>query len=120
MWLFKFMAARTALIYVTVGALTMIWAGVWYVYLYNNPPVAASAYYWCSGFVVTGLAVGVIGLVLGMVSAQPHADLPIAGAPVAVVNPQPDVATIPAPVPAPLGVISPAVPSGQVVVAPPS
>jgi hypothetical protein len=40
-------AGRAALIYITVGALTVIWAGVWYVYLFNNPP-AESAYYWCT------------------------------------------------------------------------
>ena len=57
MWLFKqsLSAARTALFYITVGALTVIWTGVWYVYLFNNRPDTSNAYYWCTGFLVTGL-----------------------------------------------------------------
>ena len=31
-------AARTAVIYVTVGALTEVWSGIWYSYLKHNPP----------------------------------------------------------------------------------
>jgi hypothetical protein len=112
-------AGRAALTYITVGVLTVIWAGVWYVYLFNNPS-AQSASYWCTGFLVTGLAMVVIGLVLGMISRSArHADLPPAGVPVAVVNLQPN-ATAPAPVLAPLNVTSPVVaPDGQVVLAPP-
>ena len=68
MWLFTFTAARTALTYITVGALTVIWAGVWYVYLHNNPPETQTAYYWCSAFLVTGLVLSVIGLALSMIN----------------------------------------------------
>ena len=63
-------ATRAALIYITVGALTMIWAGVWYVYLFNDP-TAESAYYWCVGLLVTGLTMSLIGLGLGMLSRSP-------------------------------------------------
>ena len=63
-------ATRAALIYITVGVLTMIWAGVWYVYLFNDPS-AGSAYYWCVGFLVTGLMMTLIGLGLGMLSRPP-------------------------------------------------
>jgi hypothetical protein len=113
-------AGRAALIYITVGALTVIWTGVWYGYLINNPPVE-SAYYWCTGFLVTGLTMLFIGSGMAMISRSTrHADLIAAGAPMAVVNLQPNVATVPAAVLAPLNVTSPAVASnGQVVLAPP-
>jgi hypothetical protein len=111
-------AGRAALTYITVGVLTVIWAGVWYVYLFNNAS-AQSASYWCTGFLVTGLAMVAIGLVLGMISRSGRpANLPPAGVPVAVVNLQPD-AMAAAPVLAPVNVTSPAVvPNGQVVLAP--
>jgi RsiW-degrading membrane proteinase PrsW (M82 family) len=98
MWLFTFTAARTALTYITLGALTVIWAGVWYIYLYNNPPVTQTAYYWCRGFLLTGLTLAVIGFGLSLInrSVQP-ADMP------ATALHQPNVV----------------VPNGQVVVASP-
>jgi hypothetical protein len=110
-------AARTALIYITVGALTVIWTLMWYVYLFNNPPETHSVYYWCTGFLVTGLTLVVIGLGLGRIgrSAQ-RADLP-PEVPLAVVNVQPDAA---APVLAPPNLTPPvASPNGQVVLGPP-
>jgi hypothetical protein len=112
-------AGRAALTYITVGVLTVIWAGVWYGYLLNNPPTG-SAYYWCTGFLVTGLTMVFIGLGLGMIShSAQRAALPPAGVPVAVVNLQPN-ATAPAPVLAPLNVTSPVVAAdGQAVLAPP-
>jgi hypothetical protein len=61
-------ATRTALSYITVGSLTVVWTGIWYVFLYNNPPEPDStAYYWCTGFLVTGLALLCIGLGLGRI-----------------------------------------------------
>ncbi len=122
MWPFSQLATagRAALIYITVGAFTVIWAGVWYVYLINNPP-AEGAYYWCTGFLVTGLTMVLIGLGLGMISRSArHVDLPPAGVPLAVVNLQPNAATALGPVPAPLNLITPVVASnGQAVLAPP-
>ncbi|MCI0640087.1 MAG: hypothetical protein L0Y72_15570 [Gemmataceae bacterium] len=113
-------AGRAALTYITIGALTAIWAGVWYVYLFNNPR-SESAYYWCTGLLVTGFAMVLIGLGVGMFarSAQ-HSDLRRVGVPVAVANLQPNAATAPAPVLAPLDLTSPvAAPNRQVVFAPP-
>lgn len=90
-------AGRAALIYSTIGALTMVWAGVWYGYLFNNPPTGG-AYYWCTGFMVTGLTMVLIGLGLGMYSrSAQHADPPPAGVPLTVVNLQPNAAMAPAP-----------------------
>lgn len=113
-------AGHAALTYITIGALTVIWAGIWYVYLFNNPP-AQSAYYWCTGFLVTGLIMVLIGLVLGMISRSArHADLPPAEVPLAVVNLQPNAVTAPATMRSPLDLTSPVVASnGQVVLAPP-
>lgn len=101
----SFTATRAALIYVTVGALIVIWTGVWYVYLYNNPPdprESHSVYYWCTGFLVTGLAMVLIGLVLGRLGRSAGvADLaqgrvfspPMTPAsPLVVVNPPPNMA----------------------------
>jgi hypothetical protein len=121
MW-FKqsFTAGRTALIYITAGTLTVVWATVWYVYLFNNPAETQNAYYWCTGFLVTGLALVLIGLGLGRIgrSAQ-AADLPAEGASFAVVNAQPN-ATAPALM---LVARNPSTPvvavDGQIAVAPP-
>lgn len=110
-------AGRAAVIYITVGALTVIWTGVWYVSLFNNPPTG-SAYYWCTGFLVTGLVMMLIGAGLGMISRSArHADQPLAAVPVTVVNLQPNAATAPAP--ANLGARG-VVSNAQVVLAPPS
>jgi hypothetical protein len=113
--------ARTALIYITLGALIVIWAGVWYVALHNNPPENPTAYYWCAGFIVTGLALVGLGVVVGRIGQPTQlAALPPEGVPVAMVIPQP-IATTPAPVqtaPKANGVL--VTPDGQVVNAPPN
>ena len=114
-------AARTALIYITVGALTVIWTVMWYVYLFNNPSETQSAYYWCTGFLVTGVALVFIGLGLRRIGRSArHADLPPAEVPAAAVNLQPTVATVPAAALAPVHVTSPAVAlNAPAVLAPP-
>lgn len=119
MWLFTFTAARTALTYITLGVLTVIWTGVWYVYMYNNPPAVHSSYYWCIGFLVTGLALVGIGTVLSFMHrpAQP-VDLPAALVPMAVVN-APPIAMAPAPVLAPDSTPPVVVSNGQLVAATP-
>jgi hypothetical protein len=79
MWLFNqtSAAARTALIYITVGALTVIWTGVWFLYLRNNPPASNGVYYFCGGLLLTGLTFIVIGLGVGQIGRSArNADLP--------------------------------------------
>src|SRR5262245_34337752 len=72
-------AARAALIYITIGSLTVIWTCVWFVYLRNHPPDGNLVYYWCTGLLITGLTLIVIGLGLGRIGrAARHADLPAA------------------------------------------
>jgi len=70
-------SAHMAVIYVTVGALTDVWSGIWYAYLTNNPPERNSTWYWCYGFLLTGLALFVIGLAIGRIGRSArHAELP--------------------------------------------
>jgi hypothetical protein len=92
MWLFNqpSSAARTALVYITVGTLMVIWTGVWFLYLRNDPPVANGVYYVCGGLLVTGLALIGIGFGLGQIGRSArHADLPPQEVAQAVVNMQP-------------------------------
>jgi hypothetical protein len=71
-------AAFTALTYITLGALIDVWSAIWYIYLANtgrasNDPV----WYWCYGFLLTGLALLVIGFGLGQIGRSArHAELP--------------------------------------------
>jgi hypothetical protein len=70
-------AARTALIYITVGALMIVWSGIWFVYLGNNGPVRPVTWYFCAGFMLTGLTLLGIGFGLGRIGrAARHAELP--------------------------------------------
>ncbi len=70
-------AARTALIYITLGTLILVWAGIWYVWIQNHNPVSEATYYICVGSLLTGLAFLVIGLALGRIGrAARHAELP--------------------------------------------
>jgi hypothetical protein len=81
-------AARAALIYITAGAVVVIWTIVWHVYLHNNPPETNTAFYWATGFLMTGLTMILIGFGLGRIGrAAQGADLPPQAAPLAVVNP---------------------------------
>jgi len=119
MWLFKqtSSSARTALIYITVGAMTVIWTAVWFLYLHNNPPETNGVYYWCGGLLVTGLTFIVIGFGLGQIGRSArHADLPPQEVVQAVVTTPP---TAVAPVPVALPTKStPAVADGPMLVPP--
>jgi hypothetical protein len=63
-------AARTALVYITVGTLLMIWTCVWYVYLQNNTPTTNTPYYFCGGLFLSGLALIGIGLGVGRIGSE--------------------------------------------------
>jgi hypothetical protein len=60
-------AARMALAYITVGALTVIWTGVWWAYLRTQEVASVTSYYYCVGFMLTGFTLLVIGLALGRI-----------------------------------------------------
>lgn len=74
-------ATRASLTYITVGAVTVIWTSIWYVYLRNNPPGSSGPYYWCGGFLLTGVILVLIGLAVGQIgrASRPadviHADI---------------------------------------------
>ena len=70
-------AAKTSLIYITVGALTDIWSGIWYIYLRQNPPENPHLWYFSYGFLLSGLALVIIGLGIGRIGRSArHAELP--------------------------------------------
>lgn len=112
-------AGRAALTYITIGAFTVIWAVVWYGYLFNNPG-AGNAYYWCTGFLVMGLIMILIGSVVGWIGRSAgSAPLPPAQAPMAILRPQPNGTTTPAPVVADIKLTPSGVPSnGQAMLVP--
>jgi hypothetical protein len=113
-------AARTALVYITLGALIVIWTGVWFVYLVNHQEnqIGQGIYYLIAGLMITGVVLMAIGLGLGRIgSAARKAEVPIQtvvappmhGAPVVVNTPAP-VQQLPADSPA-QGNPTPPVPS---------
>lgn len=110
-------AARTSLIYITIGSLIVIWTGVWYFYLNNNPPYHPSLHYFLVGLGVTGLTLIVIGLAVGRIgSSAKQADLPHAVAPaVAPANPHTHAAQAGAPAVAPMPAAAPAAVPGAAV-----
>jgi hypothetical protein len=70
-------AARISLIYITLGALMLVWSGIWFVYLKNSESVRAFTWYFCAGFMLTGLTFLIIGMALGRIGrAARHAELP--------------------------------------------
>jgi len=69
MWLLNDItsSARAALAYITIGALMIVWAAIYYVYLNNNHPEGTSQYYWCAGFLLSGVVLLAIGLGVGWI-----------------------------------------------------
>src|SRR5439155_27120128 len=69
-------AARLAIVYITVGAIPAVWSAIWWYYLRTHNGVDL-AYYWCYGFLFTGLVLLIIGFTLGRIGrAARHAELP--------------------------------------------
>jgi len=66
MWYKRTSASYTALVYVTVGALLLVWSGIWHWRLWQtlNDPNDGK-WYWCYGFMATGLVLLLIGLAIG-------------------------------------------------------
>src|SRR5437667_6323304 len=70
-------AARLAVVYITIGALTDVWSGIWYRYLSLHPPANEATWYMCYGFLLSGLILVVIGLGIGRIGREArHAELP--------------------------------------------
>jgi hypothetical protein len=66
---------RTALMYVTGGALIDVWTLVWY--FTRDHQLTNTQWFWVSGFFLTGLTLIILGLVLGPLGrAARRAELP--------------------------------------------
>jgi hypothetical protein len=101
-------ATRTALTYITVGSLMVVWSGLWYWYLWHNPPETSLVWYLCTGLMLTGITLVVIGLGLGQIGwSARHADLPPEG----IVPPTPAKPGTPPP--------APTVPQAPIIIAAP-
>jgi hypothetical protein len=111
--------ALAAVSYITIGALTGIWSGIWYAYLRHSPPENDFTWYCCYGFLLTGLTLFVIGLMIGRIGRSArHAELPPEEVTAAVVKADQEAAAN-APVIAPIDPAGAAVVSnGQTVVPP--
>jgi hypothetical protein len=73
-----FPAARSALTYITTGALLDVWAGVWYWYMHTHPDgVRNGWWYVCIGILLSGVVLIVIGCMVGRIGREAqHADSP--------------------------------------------
>ena len=102
MWFFRNQTspgARVSLAYITIGSLVVIWTGVWFWYLWENPPETGTVYYFSTGVLITGLVLLVIGFGVGSIARGSRlADAPAAqasnldvAAPTAVAVPPPPV-----------------------------
>ena len=99
------------MIYITLGVLTDVWSGIWYFFMRSHPPAADSTWYWCYGFLLTGVALVVIGLAIGRIGRSArHAELPPDEVTPAVANTEQSAAERP-PVIAPVNPAIPAAPA---------
>jgi hypothetical protein len=72
-------AARSALTYITVGALMNVWSGVWFWYMYSTSEGNRDGTWWyiCTGIMLSGLVLIVIGLLIGRIGREARrADAP--------------------------------------------
>jgi hypothetical protein len=105
--------AQTALFYITLGTLTIVWTGVWFIYLLNHPPESPGIYYWIGGLGLTGLTLVIIGLTVGHIgrAAKPAEASPPVATPPATEH----AAAVPTPVVMPTALpAQPAVPATTV------
>jgi hypothetical protein len=99
--------AKTALVYFTTGCMGLVWSGIWYLYLVNNPPESPGLFYVVGGFAMTSLVLVGIGLAYGYVFPMPRTtDIQLAPSPAALVPVMPvaPAAQLAPPVPANLTV----------------
>jgi len=102
--------ARLSLAYITIGALLVVWSGVWFAFVWNHPPQTNNTYYWVIGSLISGFTLLIIGFSLGRIGqASRSAEAP-SGPPVPLVPGQ----VAPPPVVVPPPGTTPAVAPGQV------
>jgi len=95
---------RTAIIYVTVGALMDVWTAVWYfVYIRGRTtPVSPNEWFWLSGLFLTGFTLMAIGMLLGPIGRSARrAELPPTEVTGAEARIQQTAAAVPDPIIAP-------------------
>jgi hypothetical protein len=74
---------RTAIIYITIGALLDVWTTVWYFAFARDQTghISRDTWFWLAGLFLTGLTLMVIGLLLGNIGRSARkAELPPAEA----------------------------------------
>jgi hypothetical protein len=76
-------------VYITVGVLLAIWSAVWYYFLQRQDVVSYDwKYFVCIGLFFSGLALGIIGVLIGRIGkAAQHADIPVGQVTSATVQP---------------------------------
>lgn len=79
-------SAKTSIAYLTIGALTVVWSVIYYLYL-KRTEASDLTFLWCYGFFFSGLVLIVIGLAVGRLG---RAAMP------AEVAPTPNVTVMPA------------------------
>lgn len=75
-------SATLAIGYITTGVLTVVWTTVWLIYLLSNSVEAHGSYYMCFGLMTSGVALMVIGILMGRIGQEAkNADgvVPVAG-----------------------------------------
>lgn len=71
-------AARTAVLYITIGAIVDVWTVLWYIWMNRHGTETDGPYFWCYGLFLTGLTLMIIGLALGRIGrAARHAEAPV-------------------------------------------
>lgn len=83
--------AKYAIFYLTAGALVIIWSAVWFYYLVQHDYSAGDIrYYLCTGLLLSGVAVFVIGALIGRIGHEAkQADVPVATVATPATNPAP-------------------------------
>jgi hypothetical protein len=69
--------AKIAIVFVTTGALVLVWSGVWFWFQHDHPDTPQWQSYVCYGTLGSGLVLLAIGLLLGQIArAARQAELP--------------------------------------------
>jgi hypothetical protein len=107
-----------SILYLTVGILMTIWSAVWYYFLNKREelPPYDWKYFVCIGLFFSGLAISIIGLLVGRIGkAAQNADIPVGQVTSATVQP---TGTAGQPIPAQPVLAQPAIPVQPVAPAP--
>lgn len=97
-------SAAGAIWYVTIGTLMVIWSGLWY-FFFLLPDSNPSAWqrFVCAGMILSGLAIGVIGLLFGPIGRSSKgadttvgvaASEPMTSTPIVASNVMPSTTTV--------------------------